>query len=317
LYTPFLCAVVLCTLTFQAQDADIFSGDPPKGVLKERKTALANAMNAYADIAHLAYADSQKIFKKLKLLVLNDITTLVITAIQAAHLAAENRTSASTTGDGGAGLDHGDVGSYSDRAASDFVAALTQYLVPAAEKAAEKAKIAELKTKADAIHAVASQGDGDGALNTVKPPVTRTPGAAKTMAKAMDTSAQADLKFGEAAVTRAEASSTRKEHEARDCKRKLELDSERLEFEKESFAKKLKADEDKEKRAVDIRKYELESANEIRKLELENAATVAGHKATAANQRHELEKADREANRAMMANVMKMMAAQMAAQAGK
>ena len=77
------------------------------------------------------------------------------------------------------------------------------------------------------------------------------------MAAAMDASAKADLKFGEAAVTKAEAMASRRTTEDLSTKRKLEIDQARPGFEKESFEKKLKADEDKDKRGTGIRKAKL------------------------------------------------------------
>ena len=149
------------------------------------------------------------------------------------------------------------------------------------------------KGKADAILAAAAAPKGAGAPDPGS--ANRPPAAAKTMAGAMEKSAQADLKFGEAAVIKANTKGESKATEGQNSKRKLEIDTLRLDFEKESFEKKLKADDDKDKRAALIRTTEL--ANE----------------ATAAQNRHDLDRADRQATQDMMKNMMAMMAAQLEA----
>ena len=149
------------------------------------------------------------------------------------------------------------------------------------------------KGKADAILAAAAPrtagAPGPGSAN-------RPPAAAKTTASAMDTSAKADLKFGEAAVMKAETKAGAKAWGGRDSKRKLEIETDQLAFERDSFSKKLKADDNKDTRATGIRKAEL--TNE----------------ATAAQSRHDLDRTDRGATQNLMKNTMAKMAAATAAQ---
>ena len=67
------------------------------------------------------------------------------------------------------------------------------------------------KSKADAILAAAQNPASAGEPSPA--PANRPPPAAKTMAAAIDTSAKADLKFGEAALMKASAMAERRNAE--------------------------------------------------------------------------------------------------------
>ena len=121
-------------MPLEAADAELFKGNPPKGLLKQRRQKLANDVLAFIDGNRALFPHSTQGKLKVKELTEADMEGVVMQKITSVAQAAANRSAADATGASGDGRDRGDADNYILRAASGVAATKKRVAVPLREK---------------------------------------------------------------------------------------------------------------------------------------------------------------------------------------